>query len=85
MKELRDHYESLIDQETHLLRQIETGEVCLFALLETMYRKDREIELETAREIVRRIHLYTDERRNELWQVRMDKTILAVRLKPESG
>lgn len=74
MKELREQYESLIEQEDQLLRQIQTGEVCLFTLLELMYRKDREIDLETAKEITHRIHLYTDDCRRELWQVRCDAT-----------
>ncbi|RKN71858.1 hypothetical protein [Paenibacillus ginsengarvi] len=86
MEEQRDRYEwyeALIEREDRLLRQIQTGEICLFAVLETMYRKDREIDLETAKVIVQRIYGYTDEHRSELWQVRIEKTVLAVQLKQE--
>lgn len=60
------------------------GNSVFFALLETMYRKDREMDVETAKAIVQRVYNETDEHRSELWQVRMEKTILLVQLKPES-
>ncbi|SDD64495.1 hypothetical protein SAMN02799630_04555 [Paenibacillus sp. UNCCL117] len=73
VEELRNEYELLIEKEDRLLRQIQTGETCLFALLETMYRKEREMDQETAKELIQRIYSYTDEHRSELWQVRMEK------------
>jgi hypothetical protein len=83
VEELRDRYESLIEREDRLLRQIQTGEICLFTLLEAMYQKDREVDPGAAKELAQRMYAYTEERRTELWQVRLEKTILAVQLKPE--
>ncbi|TNJ63595.1 hypothetical protein FE784_24360 [Paenibacillus hemerocallicola] len=84
VEELRDRYELLIEQEDRLLRQIGTGEMYLCTLLETMYHKDREVDPGAAKELAQRMYAYTEERRTELWQVRLEKTILAMQLKPES-
>lgn len=84
VEELRNQYESLVEREDHLLQQIQTGEICLFSLLETLYRKDNEMDLDTAKKLIQHRHGYIDEYRSVLWRVRMEKTILAVQLKPEA-
>ncbi|MEK8129906.1 hypothetical protein WMW72_18545 [Paenibacillus filicis] len=84
MKEKRERYESLVEQEDKRLQQVQTSEALTMVILDYTYERAMDLDLLTAEELLGRVHRYTEELRLSLLHLRLEKAYVAGRLKAES-
>lgn len=76
-----ERYEHLIDEEDHLIAQIETYEQMIESTLTYAYTNASNLHLETLKNVLTDIHHKNQQAQLQLLHVKLEKNTLAHRLK----